>query len=129
MQLERALSLVNANGGAIVYLYQEGRGQGLFRKALAIHEEQSRGVDTAEAFQRLGYDLDPRDYSGVADALKCIDFPSVVNLATSNPRKIASLEAAGYRVATRVHLRVDLTPIIEQYLGSKVRGLGHYEQD
>lgn len=123
------MKVVSEEGGAIVYLYQEGRGQGLFRKIQAIAVEQEEQVDTAEAFNRLGFDLDPRDYSKVGQALKSIGFPTTLRLATSNPRKVAALKSFGYDVAERIQLRLTLTERIKKYLRSKVLGLDHYESN
>ena len=78
---------------------------------------------------QLGFELDPRQYAVVADALQSIDFPKAVRLATNNPRKISGLEAAGYSVAERARMQLRLTERIVKYLRSKVRGLGHYEWD
>lgn len=129
LQLEKSLETVSIVGGAIVYLYQEGRGLGLFQKALAISKQQELGIETAEAYQQLGFELDPRQYSAVTDALRSIDFPRRVRLATNNPRKIAALEAAGYAVGERARMQLRLTERVSKYLRSKVRGLGHYEWD
>lgn len=129
LQLEEALSVIAKTGGAIVYLYQEGRGHGLFKKVAAIATEQQLGLDTAEAFQHLGYDLDPRNYKAVVDALECIDFPKKIRLATNNPRKVDALESAGYIIIERVSLKLKLTERVKRYINSKVRGLGHHESD
>lgn len=129
LQLEEALNIISKTGGAIVYLYQEGRGHGLSRKAEAIATEQQLGLDTAEAFIHLGYDLDPRDYRSVVDALVSIDFPKKIRLATNNPRKVEALLSAGYIIDERVSLKLKLTERIKQYIKSKVRGLGHHESD
>ena len=129
LQLHAALKVVAEEGGAVVYLYQEGRGQGIFRKIQAIAVEQEHEVDTAEAFNRLGYHLDPRDYSKVGEALRAIGFPSNIRLATSNPRKVAALGEVGYTVEDRVQLKIALTAKIKKYLRSKVLGLNHYESD
>lgn len=127
LQLHAAMRVVSEEGGAIVYLYQEGRGQGLFRKIQAIAVEQEYQVDTAKAFNQLGFHLDPRDYSTVGQALRSIEFPTTVRLATNNPRKVAALKSVGYNVAERIELRLTLTEKIRKYLRSKVLGLDHYE--
>jgi len=129
LQLEKSLEMISQAGGAVVYLYQEGRGLGLFQKVLAISKQQELGVETAEAYKQLGYELDPRQYSVVAEALESIDFPKCVRLATNNPRKVAALEAVGYRVDERARMQIEVTEQVSDYLQSKVRGLGHYERD
>lgn len=129
LQLEKSLETISKVGGAVVYLYQEGRGLGLFQKVVAIARQQELGVETAEAYKQLGYELDPRQYYVVADALQSIDFPKTVRLATNNPRKIAALEEVGYSVAERARMHIEVTEQVSDYLQSKVRGLGHYERD
>jgi len=129
LQLTESLKTIVRTGGAIVYLYQEGRGVGLFRKATAIAKEQELGIDTASAFNHLGYDLDARDYSAVASALQSIDFPKVIRLATNNPRKVKALEEEGYVVAERAYMEINLTDRVRAYVRSKESGLGHYERD
>jgi 3,4-dihydroxy 2-butanone 4-phosphate synthase / GTP cyclohydrolase II len=129
LQLHAALKVVAEEGGAVVYLYQEGRGQGIFRKIQALAVEQEQQVDTAEAFTRLGFHLDPREYSKAGEALKAIGFPLTVRLATNNPRKVTALSEIGYTVEARVQLKLTLTLRIRKYLRSKVLGLNHYESD
>lgn len=129
LQLEESLKMIARVGGAIVYLYQEGRGLGLFQKAVAIAKQQELNIDTAEAYRHLGFDLDPRQYDVVADALASINFPRCVRLATNNPRKIDGLMAVGYTVVDRAHMELRLTDRVLKYLRSKVHGLGHYERD
>jgi GTP cyclohydrolase II len=129
MQLEDSLKTISSIGGAIVYLYQEGRGHGLFSKVKAIAAQQEHGIETAEAYHRLGYELDPRQYAAVGEALATIDFPSRIRLATNNPRKIKAVEELGYEVVDRAKIKLTLTEDVANYVKSKVIGLGHYESD
>jgi GTP cyclohydrolase II len=128
LQLEAALDTVSKEGGAVVYLYQEGRGVGLFRKVTAMALQAEKSIDTANAYMRLGYDPDPRDYSAVVEALASIDFPSNIRIATNNPRKIEALQRSGFNVQ-RVAQKLKLTAKIRKYVLSKVRGLNHYGTD
>lgn len=127
MQLSASLKTIAKEGGAIVYLYQEGRGVGLFRKAVAMATELALSVDTANAFKHHGFELDSRQYGAVKEALVSINFPKEVRLATNNPRKIKALEESGYTVAERTLMDLPLTERHIKYLTSKVQGLGHYE--
>lgn len=129
LQLSESLETISKVGGAVVYLYQEGRGVGLFRKAVAMATEEELGIDTAEAFKHHGFDLDSRLYLAVVDALASISFPKVVRLATNNPRKVNALEQAGYVVKERVRWKFKPTQRVARYIKSKVHGLGHYERD
>lgn len=128
LQLKAALDTVSKEGGAVVYLYQEGRGVGLFRKVTAMALQAEESIDTANAYMRLGYDPDPRDYSAVVEALASIDFPSNIRIATNNPRKIDALQRSGFNVE-RVAQKLKLTAKIRKYVLSKVRGLNHYGSD
>lgn len=129
LQLSESLETISKVGGAVVYLYQEGRGVGLFCKAIAMATERALGVDTAGAFKHHGFDLDSRQYQMVADALSSINFPREVRLATHNPRKVTALEQAGYIVKERPQWTFKPTPRVADYIKSKVHGLGHYERD
>ena len=93
---------------------------------MALQAEES--IDTANAYMRLGYDPDPRDYSAVVEALASIDFPSNIRIATNNPRKIDALQRSGFNVE-RVAQKLKLTAKIRKYVLSKVRGLNHYGSD
>ena len=128
LQLHAALETVSKEGGAVVYLYQEGRGEGLFRKVVAMALQIEASIDTAEAYQRLGYELDPRDYTAAAEALKSIEFPKTIRVATNNPRKIEALERIGFN-PERVTQDIKLTIRRQKYVQSKVRGLDHYGSD
>lgn len=127
MQLTESLKTIADKGGAIVYLYQEGRGAGLFRKAVAMATEQELSLDTASAFMHHGFELDSRQYEAVKEALSSIDFPREIRLATNNPRKIKALEEFGYIVTERALMDLSLTERHIKYLKSKVQGLGHYD--
>ncbi len=64
-QLEMALGEVQAQGGVVVYLHQEGRGIGLANKIKA-YQLQEQGYDTIEANRLLGLPVDGRDYRAAA---------------------------------------------------------------
>lgn len=128
-QLQHSLGFLSKCGGAIVYLYQEGRGMGLLAKVNAMFLQQKNDLETADAYSRLGYDLDPRDYSNVSDALSAITFPRRIRLATNNPRKVRAMTDMGYEVVERYQIPRPSSERIRKYLSSKEKGLGHYEQD
>ncbi len=123
-QLEKSIRLIVKEGcGLIFYLNQEGRGLGLAAKIEAIMVEQTEHVDTVDAFSRLHYPLDPRNYKVVSDTLKSMDI-RYVRLLTNNPLKCAPLENDGINV-TREPLITTPTAHSMGYLRAKVERMGH----
>ena len=54
--------MINNGGGVILYLDQEGRGIGLANKMRA-YSLQSRGLDTIDADNNIGFLDDERDFA------------------------------------------------------------------
>ena len=82
-QLRMALEYIQRNGGAIIYLQQEGRGIGLANK-IAAYALQDAGMDTVEANVHLGFPEDCRQYGVVPEILKDMGIASI-QLMTNNP--------------------------------------------
>ena len=122
-QLAEAMGRIAQEGGALIYLRQEGRGIGLTEKIRA-YALQDQGLDTVEANLSLGHEADERDYTAAAAILRDLNI-SGVRLMTNNPAKLAALAAAGLRVAERV--AVEIKPVEENrdYLAVKKVRLGH----
>ncbi len=126
LQLDAAMELINTEGfGIIVYLYQEGRGQGLNNKFLAMHVQQSDGVDTAEAYKKLNLDLDPRDYTVAIKALNELNVNSKIRIMSNNPRKVKALEANGFTIVSKINLTYPISDKVHSYLKSKKDKLDH----
>lgn len=118
-QLQMSRHMLTLRGGALIYLDQEGRGAGLWAKAHAYRMYQEDGLDTFQAYEKLGLPPDPRDYADAAQFLRERKV-SWVKLLTNNPGKIEALEEAGIKVE-RVPLQVTPTPVNVAYLEAKKR--------
>jgi GTP cyclohydrolase II len=125
LQLEAAMERIARGGGAVVYLYEEGRGAGLRMKLAAIRVQQLDGIDTAAAFARLGLQPDPRDHGIAAVALRKLLGVRPVRLLTNNPAKTEALRRGGVNVVDEERLIVAPTPEIKEYLREKAKVLRH----
>ncbi|MFJ1458359.1 GTP cyclohydrolase II RibA [Nocardia sp. N2S4-5] len=107
-QLHGAFDQMRDEGAGVVLYFDEGRygnghegrGVGIYHKAEAYREED-RGLNTVEAFDRLQFPHDQRQYSHGAYVLRHLGLENV-RLMTNNPRKIAALEEYGIALAERV---------------------------
>jgi GTP cyclohydrolase II len=116
-QLREAVERISATGGYLLYLRQEGRGIGLYRK-LDAYLLQDDGLDTYEANLALGCAADARDYTPAAQMLRALGEPRV-DLLSNNPDKAAQLENLGVEVTERVPTMVHLSPSNGRYLAAK----------
>ncbi len=89
-QLRESVERITEAGGYLLYLRQEGRGIGLYRK-LDAYLLQDDGLDTYEANLALGCEADARDYSAAAQMLRALG-ESQVALLSNNPDKAAQLD-------------------------------------
>jgi len=127
-QLRRALELLAAEDGVLLYMRQEGRGIGLANKMKA-YALQDQGLDTVEANVHLGFKPDERDYGIGAQILGQLGCRRI-RLLTNNPAKRVGLEGHGLQILERVPLAVDPTPFNGRYLETKRRKMGHcFEPD
>jgi len=123
-QLHQAMRQVTGAGrGVIVYMRQEGRGIGLAPKIKA-YKLQEQGYDTVEANQKLGYDMDLREYGLGAQILVDLGLKTI-RLLTNNPKKIVGLEGYGLKIVEQVPIRVKPNPHNEKYLKTKRQKMGH----
>jgi GTP cyclohydrolase II len=116
-QLRESVELLDASGGFLLYLRQEGRGIGLYPK-LDAYVLQDRGLDTYEANVALGYGEDERDYTVAAQMLEALGI-SRIALLSNNPDKARQLRRLGITVARRVPTGVHLSDANAHYLTTK----------
>lgn len=117
-----ARQFVENGGGVLLYLDQEGRGNGLGNKILA-YDLQAQGFDTYDADEALGFEQDGRRFDFAAAMLTALGVRSV-RLLTNNPEKIAALRAAGLIVADQ-RVMGRRTAQSERYLAAKRDKAGH----
>src|SRR5437868_3022118 len=123
-QLHQAMRQVaEAGRGVIVYMRQEGRGIGLAPKIRA-YKLQEQGYDTVEANQKLGYDMDLREYGLGAQILADLGLRTI-RLLTNNPRKVVRLEGYGLQIVEQIPIQVKPNPHNARYLKTKREKLGH----
>lgn len=110
-------------GGVILYLDQEGRGNGLSNKIRA-YRLQADGFDTYDADEILGFGRDQRGFDFAARMLTALGVKRV-RLMTNNPLKIAALEAAGVELVSSERILGRLTRENVGYLAAKRDRAGH----
>jgi GTP cyclohydrolase II len=124
-QLRETVRWMAQNGGGILlYLDQEGRGNGIANKIRA-YKLQSQGYDTYDADEVLGFDLDQRRFDFAAEMLRQLDIRHV-RIMTNNPEKIAALRKAGLDVVSDQRVMGRATAENVRYLASKRDRAGHF---
>lgn len=122
-QLHASLEKVFRDGGLVVYMICDGRGAGLLTKIRGLALGDRLGLDTHDAYLRLGVPVDPRDYHRAAQVLKDLGVQHV-QLLSNNPRKVDGLAAEGL-VVDRVPLEIPPTEDSRPYLHTKQQKMGH----
>lgn len=123
-QLHHSMKMIEKEGkGAIVYLYQEGRGIGLMNKIKA-YALQDKGMDTVDANLHLGFKVDERDYGVGASILREIGVRKM-KLLTNNPVKRIGLESYGLEIVENIQIVVGINKYNETYMKTKQERMGH----
>lgn len=123
-QLRGTVQWMAENGGGILlYLDQEGRGNGIANKMRA-YKLQSLGWDTYDADEVLGFDLDQRRFDFAATMLKLLGVTSI-DIMTNNPLKVAAMREAELDVVSERRVIGRATDQNVRYLTSKRDRAGH----
>ena len=121
-QLNAALKMIESEGvGVLLYMRQEGRGIGLKNKIKAYGLQDSEGLDTVEANERLGF---PADHGVGAQILNDLGVHKM-RMITNNPGKRAGIEGYGLSIVERVPLEIVPNEKNLEYLRTKKEKLGH----
>ena len=122
-QLEYSLRLIQKEGGYFLYLLQDGRGAGIFNKTRGLKLGDTLGLDTADAYDYLGINRDPRNYERANQVLHYFQLTNI-RLLTNNPRKIQAIEESGIKVE-RLAIEIPTTSDSLSYLITKRDKMGH----
>jgi GTP cyclohydrolase II len=96
-QFEAAQQTIQKAGrGLIIYLDQEGKGNG--HLALMLSIPYKKELDQAEAYKKAGYEADARSYRAAAEILADLQVESIIML-TGNPEKAEDLRRESIIVA------------------------------
>jgi 3,4-dihydroxy 2-butanone 4-phosphate synthase/GTP cyclohydrolase II len=124
-QMDLALEqIARAGAGVFLYMRQEGRGIGLVNKLKAYALQDTQGLDTVEANEKLGFPMDLRHYGIGAQILVDLGVRKFKFL-TNNPKKIVGLEGYGLEMVERVPIIAEPRPETERYLATKRSKMGH----
>lgn len=122
-QLDTAMRTIAKEKGLLLYLRQEGRGIGIINK-LKAYNKQDEGLNTIEANEALGLEVDGRNYDMVIQILQSLGI-SRINLLTNNPEKIAAFENGPVTLVKRLPLEIKPTENSAAYLQTKKDDMGH----
>lgn len=123
-QLDASLKRISEEGGALLYMRQEGRGIGLLNKIKAYSLQDKHNLDTVEANEELGFLPDARNYIDAAQILHQLGLTKI-KLLTNNPDKVNNLEHYNIEVVERLPLKSEPHKHNQKYLNTKRQKLGH----
>lgn len=122
-QLDLAMQKIQAQGGVLIYLPQEGRGIGLINKIKAYLIQDQYQLDTVDANLKLNLPVDARDYDAVPEILAFFNIKKC-KILTNNPLKLQALQAFGIDVK-REALKIEPNAENQAYINTKTQKLGH----
>jgi 3,4-dihydroxy 2-butanone 4-phosphate synthase/GTP cyclohydrolase II len=123
-QAEQALKRIGeAGAGVFLYMRQEGRGIGLVNK-LKAYQLQDEGLDTVEANEKLGFQMDLRHYGVGAQILADVGVGKF-KILTNNPKKMVGLKGYGLEIIEQLPLEIEPNSENQTYLETKKRRMGH----
>ena len=97
-EMETAQALIQQEGkGVIVYLDQEGKGNGHLALMASI-EHKKAGLGQSEAYEKAGFEADARSFRPAAEILTDLKVKSVI-LLTNNAEKAEDLRRASIIVS------------------------------
>ncbi len=123
-QLKVAMKMINeSKRGLLIYMNQEGRGIGLLNK-LKTYKLQEDGYDTVEANEKLGFNMDSRDYGVGAQILRDLHANKII-LLTNNPKKRIGLIGYGIKIIKNISIEIEPNNFNKKYLETKRDKMGH----
>ena len=122
-QLDTAMKIIAEQKGMLFYLRQEGRGIGIINK-LKAYNKQDEGLNTIEANEALGLEVDSRSYDEVIQILDSYNIKEI-RLLTNNPEKMAAFEDSSVKLVERLPLIIPPNENSSSYLKTKKEEMGH----
>lgn len=104
-QMEMSQAMIQTAGcGIIIYLNQEGKGNGHLALMASIPHKKA-GMKQAEAYQKVGFEADARSFRPAAEILAELKVKSVV-LLTDNAEKAEDLRKWSINVARTKQIKI-----------------------
>lgn len=122
-QLRESQKRISDEGGYLIYMLCDGRGAGLLNKVKGMELGLTHGLDTSDAYHRLGLKQDPREYDRVSEILKYFNLDEI-RLLTNNPKKLNAISSSNI-VVNREPLEIVSTKHSAPYLETKAKKMGH----
>ncbi len=124
-QLHESMNRIEKEGvGVVVYMSQEGRGIGLINKIKAYELQRTKGLDTVDANNALGFSDDLREYDVAAAMIQDVGL-SQIRLMTNNPDKVQAITRYGIDVVEQVPIEISPNGVDNGYLKTKKDRMGH----